>query len=122
MNFAIFAHISETIRATTLKFGMDVPQGRPVMHPSCGLKASLKTRCDNDGDKWHHQLPWILLGLRATHKEDLDASPAELTLGDTLAIPGELLPTTTPDSDSKTLIRTIRYRNKYSAEFLDFLN
>ena len=36
MNFAIFAHISETIRATTLKFGMEVPQGRPVMLPSSG--------------------------------------------------------------------------------------
>ena len=36
MNFAIFAHISETIRATTLKFGMEVPQGWPVMRPSSG--------------------------------------------------------------------------------------
>ena len=36
MNFAIFAHISETIRATTIKFGMEVPQGRPVMRPSSG--------------------------------------------------------------------------------------
>ena len=36
MNFAIFAHISETIRATTLKFGMDVPQGWPVICPSSG--------------------------------------------------------------------------------------
>ena len=36
MNFAIFAHISETIRGTTLKFGMEVPQGRPFMRPSSG--------------------------------------------------------------------------------------
>ena len=36
MNFAIFAHISETIRATTLKFGMEVPQGWTVMRPSSG--------------------------------------------------------------------------------------
>ena len=37
MNFAIFAHISETIRATTLKFGMEVPQGWPVMQNSVEL-------------------------------------------------------------------------------------
>ena len=36
MNFAIFAHISETIRGTTLKFGMEGPQGRPVMPPLSG--------------------------------------------------------------------------------------
>ena len=36
MNFAIFAHISETIRASTLKFGMEVLQGWPVMRPSSG--------------------------------------------------------------------------------------
>ena len=34
MNFAIFAYISETIRASTLKFGMKVPQGWPVIRPS----------------------------------------------------------------------------------------
>ena len=37
------------------------------------LKASLKARCDNHGKRWHCQLPWTLLGLRTTHKEDLDA-------------------------------------------------
>ena len=36
MNFAIFAYISETIRATTLKFGMEVLQVWPVMRPSSG--------------------------------------------------------------------------------------
>merc|ERR1712050_613203 len=72
------------------------------------LKASLKNRCDNHGDKWHHQLPWILLGLRATHKEDLDASPAELMLGDTLTIPGEILPTTTPGEDAAARAETLR--------------
>ena len=64
------------------------------------LKAALKARCDDVGDKWHHQLPWILLGLRTTPKDDLNASPAELTFGDTLTIPGELLPFKTPGEDT----------------------
>ena len=34
--FSFFAHISENIRSTTLKFGMEVPQGWPVMRPSSG--------------------------------------------------------------------------------------
>ena len=56
------------------------------------LKASLKARCESAGTSWCQQLPWTLLGLRTTHKEDLGASPAELVLGDVLTIPGELLP------------------------------
>ena len=40
---------------------------------------------------WHHQLPWTLFGLRTTHKDNLDASPADLALGDTLTVPGQLL-------------------------------
>ena len=72
------------------------------------LKASLKARCDNDGDKWHHQLPWTLLGLRTTHKEDLDASPAELALGDTLTVPGELLPTAPPGEDAGARAEALR--------------
>ena len=55
------------------------------------LKSSLKASCDAVGESWHHKLPWILLGLRTTHKEDLEASPAELIFGETLTLPGELL-------------------------------
>ena len=79
------------------------PQQRhTTLRPPAWLSAStgLKARCDNDGDKWHHQLPWTLLGLRTTHKDDLDQSPVELTLGDTLTVPGELLPATPPGEDA----------------------
>ena len=43
-----------------------------------------------------------------THKEDLDASPAELTLGNTLAIPSKLLPTTTPNEDPAACAEALR--------------
>lgn len=44
--------------------------------------------CHNT-EKWTTHLPTILLGLRSTYKEDLNATPAELVFGTTLRIPGE---------------------------------
>ena len=43
-----------------------------------------------------------------THKEDLDPSPVELTLGNTLTLPGELLPTNTPSEDSVARTEVLR--------------
>ena len=71
-----------------------------VEHFHRTLKASLKARCDNHGDRWHRQLPWNLLGLHTTYKEDLDVLLAELMLGNTLAILGELLPITTLNEEA----------------------
>lgn len=45
----------------------------------------------NDSTNWVRQLPLILLGLRATIKEDLGVSPAELVLGTSLRLPADLL-------------------------------
>lgn len=53
------------------------------------LKASLKARLK--GPDWVQELPWVMLGLRATPKEDLGCSPAELVFGDVIALPGELI-------------------------------
>lgn len=39
---------------------------------------------------WADILPTVLLGLRAAHKDDIDASPAEMLYGQTLRLPGEL--------------------------------
>ena len=38
----------------------------------------------------------------------MDASLVELTFGDTLAIPGELISTTTPGKDAATRAKTLR--------------
>ena len=53
------------------------------------LKASLKTRLT--GPHWVDELPWVLLGLRTTPKEDLNASPAELVYGSPLTVPGDFV-------------------------------
>ena len=54
------------------------------------LKAALKSRLA--GPNWVEELPWVLLGLRTTPKEDLGYSSAELVYGEPLTIPGELVP------------------------------
>ena len=54
------------------------------------LKEALKSRLTSPN--WMDQLPWVLLGLRTTIKEDLLSSPAELVYGTPIAIPGDCLP------------------------------
>jgi transposase InsO family protein len=40
---------------------------------------------------WTSQLPWVMLGLRSAHKDELGRSPAELVYGDRVMLPGELM-------------------------------
>ncbi|GFS06148.1 Pol polyprotein [Elysia marginata] len=56
------------------------------------LKAALKARLLGPG--WMDELPIVLLGIRSTWKEDLDAAPALLTYGTNLRIPGDFFPST----------------------------
>lgn len=53
------------------------------------LKASI--RCIEESPNWSEILPLVLLGLRTTVREDLEASPAEMLYGETLRIPGAML-------------------------------
>ena len=52
------------------------------------LKAALMARLKES--TWVRQLPWVLLGLRAATKEDIDCSPAELLYGQQLRLPGQI--------------------------------
>ncbi|XP_036347925.1 uncharacterized protein LOC118757307 [Rhagoletis pomonella] len=54
---------------------------------------TLKTAitASDDSTYWSEILPWILLGLRTSIKEDLKCSSAELVFGQTLRLPGELV-------------------------------
>lgn len=56
------------------------------------LKASIKCRRKLD---WINSIPIILLGMRATFKEDIGASPAEMVYGCTLRLPGEFFSAST---------------------------
>ena len=52
------------------------------------LKASLVARLT--GPDWWSHLPWVMLGIRAAHKPDIGASPAEMIYGTTLNLPGQI--------------------------------
>ena len=58
------------------------------------LKDALKARLT--GADWFDQLPWVLLGLRTTVKDDLRCSPAELVFGAPISVPGDCLPSSQP--------------------------
>ena len=51
------------------------------------LKTALK--CIPDSSTWVKALPLILLGIRTTHKQDLNCTCAELVYGTTLRLPGQ---------------------------------
>ena len=57
-----------------------------VEHLHRQLNAALTARLRDA--TWIRQLPWVLLGIRAATKEDLDCSPAELVYGHQLRLPG----------------------------------
>jgi hypothetical protein len=58
--------------------------------------------------KWTEALPLVLLGIRTAHKEDLQASVAELVYGKPLRIPGELLTPTAEQVNPAHLITELR--------------
>lgn len=64
------------------------------------LKTALRTKLSSSRT-WVNELPTVLLGLRATLRTDAGVSPAELTYGYNLRLPGDFfntsIPTTTSD-------------------------
>jgi len=64
------------------------------------MKAALKTRLHDNN--WTNELPWILLGLRTSPKEDIQRSSAELVYGEPLTVPGDFLGGTSNHSARNT--------------------
>ena len=53
----------------------------------CRLKDALRARCS--GLNWAVHLPWVLLGLHTTPREDTSLSPAQAVLRCNLALPND---------------------------------
>lgn len=72
------------------------------------LKASLCARLQ-DNSSWIEELPTVLLGLRSTLRSDSGHSPADLTYGCHLRLPGDFYDNKSTDSSSShTLVDNIR--------------
>lgn len=71
------------------------------------LKAALKA---HSNDKWVETLPTILLGLRCVMRDDADATPAELTYGSSIRLPGEFFEETTLNTDPATFVSRLKQK------------
>lgn len=69
------------------------------------VKASIK--CHETKD-WVGALPIVLLGLRSTHKPDINASPAEMVYGGSILLPGEFFDHSQTKINEHEFIETIR--------------
>jgi transposase InsO family protein len=58
------------------------------------LKEALRARGKTT---WLQDLPWVLLGLSATPREDTNVAPSELVFGSQLVLPGQFLNVSDPD-------------------------
>lgn len=68
------------------------------------LKAAIMAKGD---DNWPQKLPLILLALRATYKQELEATPAEAVYGQPLRLPGDIF-TISPDAPKSDFVATLK--------------
>ena len=92
---ALWAHLAETLGCQLHRTSAYHPQSNGMVerwHRS--LKAALRARLEGPG--WMEQLPWVLLGLRTTPRDDSIHPPAELVLRNRVHIPGDCVPGVSP--------------------------
>ena len=74
-----------------------------------GLKASLLRMGDEHQDRWMEALPWCMLSRHTVYQPDLDASAAEMVMGQCPIIPGDIARSSNPSfPDIKTLLQSLR--------------
>ncbi|GFV21017.1 hypothetical protein TNCV_2280601 [Trichonephila clavipes] len=69
------------------------------------LKSAIKCHAT---ERWTEVLPIILLGLRASLKEDILCTPVELVFGTTIRLPGEMFDTSKPDDDVVNFVSKLK--------------
>ncbi|GFV95131.1 retrovirus-related Pol polyprotein from transposon opus [Trichonephila clavipes] len=70
------------------------------------LKSAIKCHAT---ERWTEVLPIILLGLRASLKEDILCTPAELVFGTTIRLPGEMFDSSKPDDDVVNFVSKLKF-------------
>lgn len=104
----LFKQLNELLGTTHLRTTSYHPQANGMIerwHRS--LKAAIKAKFNND---WVDQLPMIMLGLRVVIKSDLETSPAEMTYGTTLTLPGQFFNASKQDSNDHEFIKSLKER------------
>ncbi|GFW70343.1 transposon Tf2-11 polyprotein [Trichonephila clavipes] len=69
------------------------------------LKSAIKCHAT---ERWTEVLPIILLDLRASLKEDILCTPAELVFGTTIRLPGEMFDSSKPDDDVVNFVSKLK--------------
>ncbi|GFS49809.1 integrase catalytic domain-containing protein [Trichonephila clavipes] len=69
------------------------------------LKSAIKCHAT---ERWTEVLPIILLGLRASLKEDILCTPAELVFGTTILLPVEMFDSSKPDDDVVNFVSKLK--------------
>ncbi|GBM64178.1 hypothetical protein AVEN_89030-1 [Araneus ventricosus] len=96
------------------KFLGTARQRRTSYHPAANgqverFHRQLKAAIMAHGNvQWSSTLPTILLGFRATWKEDLEATTAEMVYGAPIRLPGEFLSLTTDSPDPSTFVGKLK--------------
>ena len=85
---SLWQQLSRRLRISTTTTAAYNPEANGMIerfHRS--LKAALMSRCSSE--RWKPELPWVMLGLRTTPKDDDNHSPAERVYGDPLTVPAD---------------------------------
>ena len=69
------------------------------------LKSALRARLT--GPNWTRELPWVLLGIRTSPKQDLGCSSAEMVYGAPLTVPGEFIPSHVKHSNTTQYLQQL---------------
>ena len=74
--------------------------------------------CPLRGPNWIQHLPWVMLGIRATPREDTDITPAQAVFGSSLVLPGQIAtdPETSLDNFMSTIKATLSRSKNLSAQ------
>lgn len=102
----LFSSLAQLIGAKRIRTTPYHPQSNGLIER---FHRTLKTAlmC-NDSTPWTRRLPAVLLGLRASFKEDLQASSAEMVFGRTLRLPGEFFTAENGQADPHVFLDKFR--------------